>query len=143
MSIEKPSSDPDAEPQPPTLGELARILGFEPNADLREIRIILLTPELSEADVIRLLDQYSVEANIMCVAENKRTPRDDLALMVELAFFRYIKGKFVQLLQDFEDMREILQSPDIDDETYALVMATIRSIEEEIARWRQANPATE
>lgn len=143
MSIEKPSSDIDAEPQPPTLGELARILGFEPNANLREIATTLLTPGLSEGDVIRLLDQYSVEANTMCEAENKRTPRDDLTLMVELAFFRYVKGKFVQLMQDFEDMREILQSPDIDDETYTLVIATIRLIEEEIARWRQANPTTE
>lgn len=144
MSIDTPPIH-DREPQPPTLGELARILGFEPNQTLRDMAATLINPglRLSDAEIVQLLDEYSVEANEMCEREDKRSTRDDLALMVELAYFRYFKGKFQQVLQDFEDIREILESPDIDNETYKLVMSTVRSVEKEVAAWRSANPRVE
>lgn len=144
MPIDKPP-DNEVEPHLPTLAQLAEILGFEPNQTLSDIESALLLEfgRLNEFEILRLFEEYSDEANKMCEAKDRRTPQDDLALMVQLAHLRYFKGKFVQLLHDFEDIREILESPDIDGKTYSLVMATIKATEKNVAAWRKANPRVE
>ncbi|MGI8636067.1 MAG: hypothetical protein ACR2KZ_11765 [Segetibacter sp.] len=117
-------------PQLPNLGRLALLLGFEDyHEDLKEIESRIIDDELDDEEQIKkLITLYHEKAYAIMVEQNKRSANDSLALILQLAHFRYTKGMFSAVLDDFKGVNEAFQSPEVDDDTYELVGETMAAI---------------
>ncbi len=143
MSTEQPP-DRQGDPQPasrelpprlPSLGELAQSLGFESDHDdlkMLEDQILNDSP-YDKARFKLLIDAYDAVAMRIMEETGKRSTMDSLALILQLAHFRYIRGMYVELLEtSFVNLNEILQG--LDEEIDDLVGATMVAVRKEVSK---------
>lgn len=145
--METPSSKKppfEDEPQPrrrelpshlPTLEVLAWMCGIESDhPELKKIEAQILDENMTDETRLKaLIDEYDKVAGKI-IEENNGNSKDSLALILQLAYFRYKKGMYRELLEvSFINMNEALKSPEINDETYELVGNVMTAIRAELS----------